>query len=187
MNRTLKLLILSDVFVFGGLGLISPILAIFFKENLIGGTIAAVGIASAIYLITNSILQVLFAKVFNPKDRFWMLCFGTFLIVLVPFGYIFSKIIWHVYVIQLIHGIGAGFAFPSWASLFTSNLEKGQRGYQCSIHSAGINLGMGLTAFFGAMIAQSFNFRIVFLITGCTSLIGLLILFKLEKEKLKKI
>ena len=70
---------------------------------------------------------------------------------------------------------------------FTSNLEKGQRGYQCSIHSAGINLGMGLTAFFGAMIAQSFNFRIVFLITGCTSLIGLLILFKLEKEKLKKI
>lgn len=187
MNKILKLLILSDIFVFGGLGLISPIFAIFIKEGLVGGTIAAVGIASAIYLIVNSVLQILFSKIFNPKDRFWMLCLGTFLIVLVPFGYIFSKTIWQIYIVQLIHGIGAGFAFPSWSSLFTSNLEKGQRGYQCSIHSAGINLGCGFTALIGAMIAQYYSFNAVFLITGFISLIGLLILFGLERKKLNKI
>ncbi|MDD5651025.1 MAG: MFS transporter [Candidatus Nanoarchaeia archaeon] len=186
MNKTLKLLILSDIFVFGGLGLINPIMAIFIKENLIGGTIAAVGIVSAIYLVTNSILQILFAKVFNPKDRFWMLCLGTFFIVLVPFGYIFSTKIWHIYLIELIHGVGAGFAFPSWSSLFTSNLEKGARGYQSSLHSAGVNMGMAITASSGAILAQLFNFRVVFLITGCISLIGLLILFLLEKKNLKK-
>lgn len=187
MNRILKLLILSDVFVFGGMGFISPILAIFIKEDLIGGTIAAAGIASAIYLITHSILQIVFARIFNPKDRFWMLCFGTFLIVLVPFGYIFCNNIWQLYIIQFIHGVGGGFAFPSWYSLFASNLEKGQRGYQSSIHSASMSIGMALTAYLGAVLAQTFNFKIVFLITGLISLIGLLILFGLERKQLKKI
>ena len=56
MNRTLKLLILSDVFVFGGWGLISPILAIFINDHLIGGSIEAAGIASTIFLLTHASL-----------------------------------------------------------------------------------------------------------------------------------
>jgi len=35
MNKTLKILIISDIFVFSGFGLIGPILAIFIKDNLI--------------------------------------------------------------------------------------------------------------------------------------------------------
>jgi DHA1 family quinolone resistance protein-like MFS transporter len=73
MNKTLKLLIISDVFVFSGFGLIAPILAIFIKDNLIGGTIFAAGIASAIFLVTHSLLQIFFSYKFNPKDRIWML------------------------------------------------------------------------------------------------------------------
>ena len=68
---------LSDIFVFSGFGLISPILAIFIKDDLIGGTILSAGIASAIFLIVHSILQIIFAKKFNPKDRLWMVLLGT--------------------------------------------------------------------------------------------------------------
>ena len=45
MNRTIKLLMISDIFVITGFGLIDPILAIFIKENLTGGTIFAAGFA----------------------------------------------------------------------------------------------------------------------------------------------
>jgi DHA1 family quinolone resistance protein-like MFS transporter len=187
MNRTLKLLIISDIFVFGGLGFISPILAIFIKDNLIGGTILAAGIASMIFLITHSLLQLLFAYKFNPKDRIWMLILGTSLIALVPFGYIFSTQVYHIYLIEFVFGVGAAFAYPSWSSLFTSNLEKGKRGFQYSIYSSSVGLGTAITAGVGAWLAERTGFEVVFGITGLLAIVGLLILFKLEKKILKKI
>ena len=44
MNRIIKLLMISDVFVLTGFGLVQPILAIFIKDNLVGGTIFAAGL-----------------------------------------------------------------------------------------------------------------------------------------------
>lgn len=70
MNKTLKLLIFSDIFVLSGFGFIAPILAIFIKDNLVDGTIVAAGIASAIYMITHSLLQILFSYKFNPKTDY---------------------------------------------------------------------------------------------------------------------
>jgi DHA1 family quinolone resistance protein-like MFS transporter len=186
MNRTLKLLILSDVFVVSGFGLIAPILAIFIKDNLVGGTILAAGIASAIFLITHSTLQLLFAYKFNPKDRIWMLWVGTALIALVPFGYIFSTQIYHIYLVEFIYGIGAAFAYPSWSSLFTSNLEKGKRGFQFSIYSSAVGIGTAITAGVGALLAEKTSFQFVFILTGILSIVGLIVLFKLEKKILKK-
>jgi MFS family permease len=186
MNKTLKLLILSDIFVFSGFGLIAPILAIFIKDNLVGGTILAAGIASAIFMITHSLLQILFAYKFNPKDRLWMIWVGTALIASVPFGYIFSTHIYHIYFIEFIYGVGAAFAYPSWASLFTSNLENGKRGFQWSIYSSSGGIGTAITAGAGALLAEKTSFQLVFIITGILSIIGLIILFKLDKKILKK-
>ena len=50
---TIKLLMISDIFLVTGFGLIDPILAIFIKENLIGGSIFAAGFASTLFLVTN--------------------------------------------------------------------------------------------------------------------------------------
>ncbi|MEK6833473.1 MAG: MFS transporter [Nanoarchaeota archaeon] len=186
MNRTLKLLMISDIFVISGFGLISPILAIFIKDNLIGGTIFAAGIASMIFLITQSLLQILFAYKFNPKDRLWMIWVGTGLMVLVPFGYIFSTHIYHIYFVEFIFGVGAAFAYPSWSSLFTANLEKGKRGFQYSIYSSSVGLGTAATAGVGALLAEKIGFQLVFILTGILAIIGLFILFKLEKKVLKK-
>ena len=187
MDKTLKVLILSDIFVFSGFGLIGPILAIFIKDNLIGGTLLAAGIASTIFLLTHSLLQILFAYIFNPKDRLWMVLFGTGLIALIPFGYIFSTSVWHIFLIQFVYGIGAAFAYPSWSSLFTSHLAKGKRGFQWSIYSSSVGVGTALTAAIGAWLAGTIGFEYVFIMTGIMAVIGLLFLFKLDKKSLKKI
>jgi predicted MFS family arabinose efflux permease len=187
MNKTLKLLIFSDIFVLSGFGFIAPILAIFIKDNLVDGTIVAAGIASAIYMITHSLLQILFSYKFNPKDRLWMLRFGTLLIALVPFGYILSTHIWHIYIIEFIYGVGAAFAYPSWSSFFTANLEKGKRGFQFSLYSSAVGIGTAITAGAGALIAEKTSFQIVFILAGILAMVGLGILFKLEKKILRKI
>lgn len=186
MNHTLKLLVISDIFVISGLGLIAPILAIFIKDNLIGGTIAAAGVASAIFAVTHAILQIIFAHIFYPKDRLWMLKLGTFIMILVPIGYIFSTSIYHIYAVQFMYGISAAFAYPSWSSFFTSNLEKGKRGFQYAIYNSSVSAGTALTAYLGALIAEIYGFEIVFILTGALALLGLLVLFRLEKKEIMK-
>jgi hypothetical protein len=186
MNHTLKILILSDIFVFSGLGLIGPILSIFINDNLVDGSIFAAGLASTIYLITQAILQIVFSYKFNPKDRLWMLKVGTAIMALVPFGYIFATSVYHLYIIEFIWGVGAAFAYPSWSSLFTANLEKGKRGLQYSIYSSSVGIGTAITAGVGGLIAELIGFEWVFIITGAIAIIGLLFLFRLNKSILKK-
>jgi len=186
MNKTLKLLIISDIFILGGFGLISPIIAIFIKDNLVGGTLFAAGVASAIFLIVHATLQLIFAEVFSAKDRRWMLIFGTGLIVIVPFIYIFSTNIWHIFIAQAIYGVGAGFSYPAWYSLFTTNVERKSSGFQWSVNNSAISIGTAITAAAGAWMAERLGFQWVFGITGAISVIGLLILLKLDKNVAKK-
>ncbi len=187
MNKTLKLLIISDIFVFTGFGLIAPILSIFINDNLQGGSIFSAGFASTIFLLTHALLQIFFSYTFKPKDRLWMLKVGTAIIALVPFGYVFSTSIYHIYIVEFFYGLGAAFAYPSWSSLFTAHLEKGRRGFQYSIYSSSVGIGTAITAGVGAWLAEHIGFQWVFMLTGAIAVIGLLFLFRLEKKALKKI
>ena len=186
MNKTLKLLILSDILVYGALGFVGPILAIFIDTHLEGGGIFTAGLASTIFLITHAIFQIIFSYKFNPKDRLWMLWLGTGIIALVPIGYIFSTQIWHLFLAEFAYGLGAAFAYPSWSSLFTSNLEKGKRGFQYSVYSSGLSIGTAITAAIGGFFAEKIGFQFIFMLTSFLAIIGLVILFRLNKKVLKK-
>jgi MFS family permease len=88
MNRITVLLIISDISVLTGFGLVAPILAIFIKDNLVGGTIFAAGIASMIFILTKSIVQLPLSKIVDRHPRSFrrkILIVGTFLEVAVPF------------------------------------------------------------------------------------------------------
>jgi MFS family permease len=187
MDKTLKTLALSDLFIVGGFGLLSPIFAIFIKDNLIGGTIFFAGLATTIFLVTRSILQLLLSYNFQPRDRLWLLRLGIAIIAIVPFIYIFSVKVWHVFLAQFIYAVGASCAYPAWYSLFNSHSDKGKKGFQWAVYNSTICLGTALTAFIGAWIAQKTNFDIVFLLTGIMAAIGFLILLLLDKSSLKKI
>lgn len=183
INNTIKLLIFSDIFLFTGFGLIGPIFAIFIKDNLQGGTIAAAGLASFIFLITKSIIQVPFSKFVDKHDhKIKFLIIGTFLIALVPFIYIFATHIYMIFLAQFIYGVAAGFAFPCWFGLFTLNLDKHHESFEWSIYGALVSVGAAISAAVGGFIAQYVGFKITFLIGGAMSLIGCGILFLLNKK-----
>ena len=186
MNTTLKLLIISDILVYGALGFVGPILSIFIDDNLVGGGIFTAGLASTIFLLTHAVLQIIFSYKFNPKDRLWMLWLGTGIIALVPIGYIFSTHIWHLFLAEFFYGLGAAFAYPSWSSLFTAHLENGKRGFQYSLYSSGLGIGTAITATIGGFVAEKIGFKFVFMLTSILAIIGLLILFKLKKSVLRK-
>ena len=189
MNKTIKLLMLSDIFIITGFGLIAPILAIFIKENLTGGTILAAGVASTIFLVVKSIVQLPFSKyVDKHENKVKFMILGVFLVSLTPFIYIFATHVNLIYLAQFIHGVGAGLAFPTWLGLFSTHLDKKHESFEWSLYSTSVGIGTAISAAIGAIISEYIGFKITFAIVGVFSLIGMFILFGLEQknEKLKK-
>ena len=187
MNRILKLLMLSDIFLITGFGLMDPILAIFIKENLIGGTIATAGIASTVFLITKSLVQLPFSiYVDKTKNKTKWLILGTLLVSTVPFFFIFAKSISFIFLAQIIHGVGSGLAFPTWLGLWSINLDKNRESFEWSVYSTSVSIGYAISAAIGAITAQFFGFVYTFTLVGILSIIGGLILFFLEKKSRQK-
>ncbi len=182
MNRTLKLLMFSDIFVITGFGLIEPILAIFVKDNLQGGSIFAAGIASTLFLLTKSAIQLPFSKyVDEHKDKIRWLIAGVFCMAMVPFLYMSAESINLIYLAQIIYGIGSGLAFPTWLGLWSTHLDKNHESFEWTIYSTTTSVGTALTAGIGALVAQLFGFNFTFILVGAMSLIGCFVLFGLEK------
>ncbi|MBS3108058.1 MFS transporter [Candidatus Woesearchaeota archaeon] len=183
MNNTIKFLMISDIFVFTGFGLIDPILAIFIKENLIGGTIFAAGIASTIFLITKCAIQLPFSRYVDSHDEKvgWLIA-GTFLIALVPFIYMVANNIYYIYLAQFLYGIGSGLAYPTWLGLWSTHLDKKHESFEWSLYSSLTGLGIAAMATVGAAIAQFVDFRYTFVLGGILSLFGCATLLKLENK-----
>ena len=84
MNRTMKLLLLSDIFVLTGFGLIQPILAIYINDGgVTGGTMLTAGLASALFMFTKSMVQLPFGHYVDrqPGKTKWLIL-GTLLMAI---------------------------------------------------------------------------------------------------------
>lgn len=186
MNRTIKLLIISDAFLITGFGLIEPILAVFIKEQIIGATLFKIGFATTLYLIVKSIIQIPFARyVDSHRHKVIFLVLGTFFIATVPFFYIFAQHINTIYLAQIMNGIGAALAYPTFLSIFSTHLDKKKEGFEWSIYSTTVGLMAAGSALVGAKIAELFGFKITFLLVGILAVISSLILLLLEKDEKK--
>ena len=175
---------LSDILIYTGFGLIAPILAIFIKDNLVGGTIFAAGFASTLFLVTKSAIQLPFSRyVDKSEDKLKWLMVGTFLISLVPLLYIFSDHIYYIYAAEILHGLGSGLAYPTWLGLWSTHLDKKQESFEWSLYSTGISVGTAITAAIGAILAEFVGFTVTFLMVGLMSLAGCGVLFFLERKK----
>jgi len=158
-------------------------MAIFIKDHIAGGTIFAAGIASALYLLVKALVQIPFSRyVDNRENKVKWLHIGTFLIVTVPFQYLFAKNILSIYIAQIIYGIGAGIAASAWLSLWSTHLDKHHEGFEWSVYSATVGLGTALSAFLGATLATYMGFKFTMFIMGTLSFIGLIVLLYVENK-----
>lgn len=182
MNRTMKLLMLSDIFVLTGFGLIQPILAIFINGDVTGGTVLTAGLASTIFLVIKSLVQLPFARYIDSHtSKMHWLMMGTMLMASVPVLYISADNIYHIYLAEAIYGLGSGLAYPTWLGLWSTNLHKGSESFQWSVYSTSTGLGTAVTGTLGAAIASVLGFRATFIFAGLMCLLGCFTLFILER------
>lgn len=188
INRVIRALIISDFFLFFGLGLLAPIFAVFILEN-IENRLEVVGIAAAVYWITRVLLVVPLSRFMDKRegynDEYLFMILGTFVISLVPLLYAFSSEAWHIYVLQAVYGFGSSMAVPAWRILFTSHIDKAIVGFEWSLEDVGIGVATAASAVIGALIADIWGFRALFLIVfafGTISGFILLTLFLARRD-----
>lgn len=176
INHVVKTLVLSDFFINAGFSVFAPVFAIFVTKQVSGGSLAVVGFAAAIFQIFKSGLQIPIAKYLDRNhgeyDDFYSMVFGTFLITLVPFLYLFATQTIHVYMIQALYGIGASFAIPPWYAIFTRHVDKMQENVEWSLDSIAIGIGAATSAALGGLLAEKFGFQFVFILGGILAIIG---------------
>ena len=185
-NKIIRYLVLSDLVFYAGWGLITPIFAIFIVNNIQGGTILIAGIASSIYWVLKSVLRVPIGVFLDShkgeKDDYFFLVFGLLIAALVPFGYIFSKLPWHIYALQAIYAIGMAMSVSGWAAIFTRHIDKGKESTEWGLDSASYGIGMGVAALAGGLAVTKFGFNPVFIAVGIMGLIGVVLLLSIRNN-----
>ena len=187
MNRTMKLLLLSDVFVLTGFGLIQPILAIYINGGSVaGGSMLSAGLASALFLFTKSMVQLPFGHyVDKQSSKTKWLILGTLLMAGVPIIYVTASSIYHIYLAEIIYGLGSGLAYPTWLGLWSANLDRGQESFQWSVYSTSTGLGTAATGAGGAAVASQVGFYATFIMAGLLCLLGCLALIYMGQRSEK--
>ena len=190
INHTIQLLMISDIFVLTGFGLIDPILAIYIKDGLSGGTVFSAAFASTLFLLVKSLVQLPFSRnvdKMSDETRSRWLVAGTVLIALVPFIYIFSSSIAYIYLAQVLHGAGSGLAYSAWLGIWSTHLDKNRESYEWSLYSTLVGIGTAISAFVGGFVAQFIGFRLTFALVGVFAMVGCFFLFILMREKRSKV
>ncbi len=176
VNKIIINLIKADLVFFSAFGLITPIFAVFITEQIQGGDIKVIGFAAAIFWIFKSIFQIPISRFLDKergeKDDFYCMVIGYLLAVIVPFGYIFSSLPWHIYVLQIIHSIGIAMVIPAWCAIFTRHIDKGKEAFEWSLDSSAFGLGVGITGALGGILVSQFGFNLVFIIVGILAFLG---------------
>ncbi|KPJ55408.1 hypothetical protein AMJ47_00910 [Parcubacteria bacterium DG_72] len=167
INRIVKIMVTSDLIMYSGWGLITPILAVYILDKIEGGNVQVAGIAVGVYWVVKALVQVPLAhfldKNHGEKDDYYSLVGGIILTSLTPIGFIFATLPWHMYALQAIHAIGMAMVVPSWAGIYTRHIQKKREAFCWGLDSSAISIGLGVGGIVGGIIAKMFGFIPIFI------------------------
>ncbi len=187
VNLVVRILVLSDFFLFFATGLLSPIYAVFVLDNIEGASLEVIGFATAIYWISRVIsvipLSKLMDRIKGEKDEYYLMILGTLIISSMPLCYIFIDKAWQIYVVQFFNAVAYSLVIPAWRVIFTKNMDKDRVGYEWSLDDVGVGIATAISATIGSFIASRLGFEYLFVfifLVGFTSVLVLLILYRGE-------
>ncbi|MBL7155009.1 MAG: MFS transporter [Candidatus Portnoybacteria bacterium] len=190
VNKVIKILILSDVALIAGLGFVAPIFAVFLTNQIKGGNLEVVGYAAAIYCIVRSLVVVPIGQYLDKnhgeKDDLWFIIIGNVLAALAVFGYLFSRLPWHIYLLQAVYALGMGMNIPGYTAIFTRHIDKGREAFGWSVRAALIGIGTGVTGALGGIVANRFGFNTLFIGVVIFILLSAFLPLLISKEMLPK-
>ncbi|MCX6720818.1 MAG: MFS transporter [Candidatus Staskawiczbacteria bacterium] len=190
INRVIKTLVVSDLFLNLGWGLLSPIFAIFILGNIAKNSPAQAagiaGLAALFYWIPKSFFQIPIAifldKKHGEKDDFWFMVCGMFIAAFIPIGYLFSSAPWHIYLLQVIYAAGMAMVLPSWLAIFTRHIDKGKEAFEWGLESTSVGMGAGIAGGLSGIVVALVGFKVLFISVSALTIISTILLLLVRKH-----
>lgn len=182
-----RILLISDNLWFFGEGMFVPLLAVFTQH--IGGDILDIAWAWAIYLIVTGILIILTGRLSDKiikKEK--LVVAGYALNALCTFGYLLIGTTAHLFVLQVLLGIAAAMATPTWNALYASNQKEQHAGLTWGLSDGQAQIVSGVAVIIGGLILSYLSFTVLFITMGLVQICATLYLTQiLKKSKMQRL
>lgn len=185
VNPLVEAFIISETFIWSSFYAIIPIFAIFFTRNVAGGSVELAASAYSVHLITRVISELLSAKFLVKREevkKLMIAIIGTVITSGAYIGFSFTNMVFQAFIFYAVAGVGLGIASPAKMSLFSTHLDKNQEAKEWGFYDALVFIGMALTSALGGFIANSYGFRILFIVSTVLTWIGILPYFLYLKK-----
>jgi predicted MFS family arabinose efflux permease len=181
LSKFIKRFIIADAALFAGWGFVDPIFSVFLVREIAGASLVTVGIATAIYWILKSALQVPIAvyldKTDGERDDFNTLIAALVVVGVGAMSFALATKVWHIYLIQIIKAVGFAMYVSSWPALFSRHLDKKHTSLDWSLDSTSVGLAIGATGLLSGVVATWLGYSAVFILAGIFSFVSAAILF----------
>lgn len=176
INPIVKAFIVSESFLWAAWNFVAPIFAIFATTNIAGGQIQIAASAYSVHLIVRVITELIIARIATKGSDRKLLMFtmlGISLMTIAYVGFAMSFTIMHLFIFYAVAGIGFGIASPPKGELFSEHLDKEKATVEWGLADATAFIAIALAAALGGFIAESYGFRLLFILSAIVNIVSL--------------
>lgn len=178
MKRS-HLLLLANYLYMAGVGLLSPIYALYVLD--INGDEFIAGASWSLYLITAGLIMLSFSKKEDlAKSYKSFLVTGYFIAALSTFMYLAINSVPQLFMLQIVHAIGIGLLTPSLRATYTQLQNKRQKAHEWALFDGGLFVLQGIAAFTGGALLSLFGFTSLFIFMGTIQLLSAIIVSRVK-------
>ena len=177
-GKNFWLLTISMFFFMTSFNLILPELNDFISS--LGGADKK-GLVITLFTISAAISRPFSGKLTDTIGRKKVIYLGIIFSIIISWAYPFSFSVLFFLTLRFLHGFSAGFTPTGTTALLTDIIPADQRGRAMGLWGTFISLGFGVGQFSGSWIGINFGMDALFIISGATSLLSGVFLFKVEE------
>ena len=186
VNPIIRIMVLANLFIVGAEGFLAPIFAVFVTKTIEHASVATVGYSLTVFWLVKSLVQLPLSRAIDnydgERDDFLVVFFGLIIYGLVLLGYIFARDVWHIYALQALAGLAAACVFPGYSAMFTRHGDAHREGFEWSLNSLAVGIGVSSAAAGAGYIADHFGFAPIFLLASLFTITGALLFLLIRKE-----
>ena len=169
VNPFVRAFIVAESFLWSALNLTTPIFAGFVAAEVAGGSVETAAFSFTAYYICRVISELVTGRYLvgsGDRKKVTTVLVGLFITGLSYLGFAFAPTILFVYFYQGLSGVGLGIAAPPKNSLFSTHLDHGKEASEWGWYDATVFVGMGLAASLGGLLAASYGFKMLFIVSA---------------------
>lgn len=181
LNKSLKILIVTNsIFIFT-IGLFMPFYAVFIQK--IGGNIAFAGLSWGLFLIVSGVLTFWMADMqIHVKEQELILALSYFLRGIVFASYAFMGSMQQLIITQILWGVAAAIGAPVFDGTYAKHTSHKNSILQWGSWEGIASISAGIAALLGGVLIQSFGFVSVFISMSIISFCLGIYIWRLPRE-----